>query len=150
MKMLYQQISSLDELCGQHTISLLCLNRILTRQPKAIITHRSSTTYPNVRLLHQIQEEVIQATARHEYFLANLNITLVKSIVEYPPPLLHDSERTLHILSNTLDVRREIPLWRCLVRSCKWTNCRRPTQVSIIGNEIHTLTQSNPTVCIIM
>ena len=150
MKMLYQQISSLDELRGQHTISLLCINRVLTRQPKAIITHWSSTTYPNVRLLHQIQEEVIQATARHEYFLANRNITLVKSIVEYPPPLLHDSERTLHILSNTLDVRREIPLWRCLIRSCKRTNCRGPTQVSIIRNEIHTLTRSNPTISIIM
>ena len=61
--------------------------------------------YPVICPLHQIQHEVIQATACDKYFVTFDNIALVKSVVQYTPPLLNDPKSALHILANTLDVR---------------------------------------------
>ena len=57
------------------------------------------------------RHHVIQATACHKYFVTFDNVALVKSIVQYTPPLLNDPKSALHVLANALNVRRDIPLW---------------------------------------
>jgi hypothetical protein len=109
--MIYEQISPLIELRQQNTIRLFMFDIPWTRQPNPVITHWSSTTNPGICPIHQIQHEVIQATARHKYFVTFDNIALVKSVVQDTPPLLDDPKRALHVLANALDVCREIPLW---------------------------------------
>jgi hypothetical protein len=110
VKMIYQKISPLIELHRQITIRLLWFNIPWTRQPNPVITHWCSTTNPGIIPLHQIQHEVIQATACDEYIVTFYNIPLVKSIIQNAPPLLNDTESALHVLANALNVRREIPL----------------------------------------
>jgi hypothetical protein len=110
VKMIYQKISPLIELHRQITIRLLWFNIRWTRQPNPVITHWCSTTNPGIIPLHQIQHEVIQATACDKYFVTFYNIPLVKSIIQNAPPLLNDTESALHVLANALNVRREIPL----------------------------------------
>jgi hypothetical protein len=110
--MSYQQISPLIKLRRQNTIRLFCWFDIpWTRQPNPVITHWRSTTNPDICPLHQIQHEVIQATACHKYFVTFDDLALVKSVVQYTPPLLNDPKSALHVLADALDVRREIPLW---------------------------------------
>ena len=75
-----------------------------------VITHWRSTTNPDICPLHQIQHEVIQATACNKYVVTFDNLVLVKSIVQYMPPLLNDPKSALYVLANALDVHREIPL----------------------------------------
>jgi hypothetical protein len=109
--MIYQHISPLIKLRRQNTIRFFLFDIPWTRQPNPVITHSRSTTNPDICPLHQIQHEVIQATACHKYFVTFDNLALVKSIVQYTPPLLNDPKSALHVLANALDVRQEIPLW---------------------------------------
>ncbi len=109
--MISQQISPLIKLCRQNTIHLFWLDIPLTQQLNPVITHWRSMTNPDICPLHQIQHEVIQATACNKYFVTFDNVTLIKSIVQYTPPLLNDPKSALHVLANALDVRQEIPLW---------------------------------------
>jgi len=98
-------ISPLIKLHRQKTMRLFWFDTPWTRQPIPVITRWSSTTNPDICPLHQIQNEVIQSTACHKYFVTYNNIALVKSIVQYTPPLLNYPKSALHILANTLDVR---------------------------------------------
>ena len=109
--MIYQQISPLIKLRQQNTIRLFWFDIPLTRQPNPVITHWRSTTNPDICQVHQIQHEVVQATACNKYFFTFDNVTLVESVVQYTPPLLNYPKSALHILANALDVCREIPLW---------------------------------------
>ena len=110
--MVYQQISPLIKLRRQNTIHLFWFDiRPWTQQPNPVITHWRSTTNPDMYPLHQIQHEVIQATACNKYFVTFDNVTLVKSVVQYMPPLLNDPKSALHVRVNALGVHREIPLW---------------------------------------
>jgi hypothetical protein len=104
--MSYQQISPLIKLRRQNTIRLFCWFDIpWTRQPNPVITHWRSMTNPDICPLHQIQHEVIQATACHKYFVTFDDLALVKSVVQYMPPLLNDPKSALHVLADALDVR---------------------------------------------
>ena len=90
-------------------------------------------------IYQKIQHEVIQATACDKYFFTFDNVTLVKFVVQYTPPLLNDPKSALHILANALNVRQEIPFWRQIACPGEGTNRRGPKQVSVITNEIHTI-----------
>ena len=128
----------------------LLVQHSLARQPNPVITHWSTTTNHDICPLHQIQHEVIQATACHKYFVTFYNLSLVKSVVQDTPPLLNDPESALHILANALNVCREIPLWGRIAPPCEGTNCCGPTQVSIITNEIHTFCLTHVSVVIVV
>ena len=109
--MIYQQIPPLIKLRRQKMICLFWFNIPWTQQPNPVITHCRSTTSPDICPLHQIQHEVIQATACHKYFVTFDNLALVKYVVQYTPPLLNDPKSALHVLVNAFDVCQEIPLW---------------------------------------
>jgi hypothetical protein len=72
--------------------------------PNAIIANQNSPTNPNVGPLHQVNQEVVQAAACHKNLLANDNVAIVKSIVQYPPSLLQNAKSALHVLSDAFEV----------------------------------------------
>ncbi len=109
MKMINEQISPLIKLRRQNTIRLFRFDIPWTQQPNSVITHWRSTTNPDICQVHQIQQEVVQATACNKYFFTFHNVTLVESVVQYAPPLLNYPKSALHILANALDVCEKYP-----------------------------------------
>jgi hypothetical protein len=56
-----------------------------------------------------IKQEVVQAAACNEYVLTNINVQIIKAIIQHIPSLLQNAECALNVLSDTFQVGQEIP-----------------------------------------
>jgi hypothetical protein len=55
-------------------------------------------TNPNITPLHLIKQEVVQAAACNEYVLTNINVQIIKAIIQHIPSLLQNAECALNVL----------------------------------------------------
>jgi hypothetical protein len=85
-----------------------------------------------------IKQEVVQAAACNKYLLTNINVPIIKAIIQNIPLLLQNAECALNVLSDTFQVGQEIPLKGSIGSICVGTNQHWPAMVSIVTNQICT------------
>ena len=89
VQMFLQQQPPPSKLCGQYLFCFIfCVHlSCVPIQPQSIIFDGITTTNPHIIPVHQVQQKVMNAAACDEYLLAILNISVVKSVIQNPPPL---------------------------------------------------------------
>jgi hypothetical protein len=61
-------------------------------------------TNSHVIPLHQVKQKVMEAATGDENILTDLDVAIFEPIIQYLPPLLHNSKSAFYILMNTLNV----------------------------------------------
>jgi hypothetical protein len=102
---------------------------------------------PDSNPFHLAKHEVVETATCNKYLLVNHDVTIMKTIIQYIPVLLQNPKRTLHTLSDTLQICREVFLEGHLVCICIGANQRWPVMIAVISNQMNTSILLNSALC---